>query len=112
MKDPHLQFGLTPRRLPGSQLSTNADVVSRLLMIRVEKKEEHSIDERQVPMKKYMALVAQETLVLWDRASLPTRAYSLPSHAGRCHESAGKKGECKEVTEGQTRKGTHLDRRL
>ena len=54
MKESRLQFGFTPRRLPGSQLPTNADVVSRLLMIRVEEMEEHSVDERRVPMKKCM----------------------------------------------------------
>ena len=80
MKELHLQFDLTPRRSLGSQLPTNADVVIRLLMIRVEKMEEHSVDERHVPMTKCMTLVVQEILELWDRASLPTPAYSLHSH--------------------------------
>ena len=71
----HLQFGLTPRHSPGSQLPANADVVSRLLMIRMEKIEEHFVDEERVTMKKCMALVAQEILELWDRALPPTRAY-------------------------------------
>ena len=80
MKELHLQFDLTPRRSLGSQLPTNADVVIRLLMIRVEKMEKHSADERRVPMTKCMTLVVQEILELWDRASLPTPAYSLLSH--------------------------------
>ena len=64
MKKPRLKFGLTPRRLPGNQLPTNTDVVSRLLMIRVENMKEHFIDERQVPMKECMTGRAGNTRAL------------------------------------------------
>ena len=67
MKELHLQFDLTPRRSLGSQLPTNADVVIRLLMIRVEKMEEHSVDERRVPMTKCMTGRAGNTRALGSR---------------------------------------------
>ena len=66
IKEPHLQFGLTPSCSPGSLFPTNADVVSRLLMILVQM-EEHSVHERRAPMKRCMAQVAQEILELRDQ---------------------------------------------
>ena len=52
MKEPHVQFGVVPCRLPGSQLPTKADVIGRLLMLRIEKMEEGSVkNEINFPMK-------------------------------------------------------------
>ena len=74
MKEPHAQFGVVPSRLPGSQLPTNADVIGRLLMLRIEKMEESSVkSERNFPMKECIEQVSLEILELWARASVPTR---------------------------------------
>ena len=91
LKESHLQFGLTPRHLPGSRLPTNANVLSRLLIIRVGRMGERYVKERRVAMKKSMALVAQEIFELWDHPSLPFRTFSLPSHVGGCQEAMGKR---------------------
>ena len=73
MKEPHTQFGIIPRRLPGSQLPSKGDVIGRLQMVRLEKMEVMSISENQVPMKECVRQVASEVEEIWDRASVPTR---------------------------------------
>ena len=76
MKEPHTQFGIIPRRLPGSQLPTKGDVIGRLQMVRLEKMEVMSISENQVPMKECVRQVASEVEEIWDKASVPTRITS------------------------------------
>ena len=73
MKEPHPQFGITPCRLPGSQLPTNADVIGRLMMIRLKMMEGKSADEFHVSTKQCTSKVADEVMEVWKRSSLPTR---------------------------------------
>ena len=73
MKEPHPQFGVTPRRLPGTQLPTNGDVIGRLMMLRVELMEERSKDVRHLPMAECISRVTGEVMDIWERASVPTR---------------------------------------
>ena len=73
MKKPHSQFGIAPRRLPGSQLPTSSDIIGRLTMLRVELMENRSKDLHHLPMTECMRRVTDEVMELWERASIPTR---------------------------------------
>lgn len=94
MKTPHPQFGTLPRRLPGSQLPTNGDVIGRIQMIRIERMQAASvIDERQVPIHGCIQVVVDEILELWKRASLPVSKH--PNVAAAVRNLWGRKDAIK-----------------
>ena len=66
--------------LPQEKLSLCRDVVGRLLQIRSQKMAERNKSEKQVKVKEIIKQVADETMALWDRSSIPSKGVNRVRH--------------------------------
>ena len=73
MKQPHAQLGVTPCDLPRNQLPTCAQVVGRIMKMRLEEMETRGFEERQISTKKLISAVSAEVRQLWIRTSVPAK---------------------------------------
>ena len=72
MGESHPQLDVKPCRLPGIQLPTCGDVARRLMMLRLQKRDEKTLDTNCLSIKNYIAQLA-DVLRIWKRAPVPTR---------------------------------------
>ena len=73
MKEPHPQLGVMPCDLPRNQLPTCAQVVGRIMKMRLEEMEKRGVEERQISTKKLISAVSAEVRQLWIHASVPAK---------------------------------------
>lgn len=70
---PHKVFNVSACDLPQDKLPRCRDVVGRLLKIRAQKMEKLGKDEKHISVKELINQVTDETIAVWERASIPTK---------------------------------------
>ena len=73
MKLHDTQIAVKPCMLPHNQLSTGADVVGRIIMLRLEEMEAREVDEFHVSIASIFEPTADEVTETYRRASVPAR---------------------------------------
>ena len=71
--EPHNIFQQVACDLPYDKLPLNREVIGRILKIRIQKIVELDKTESQVRITDIIKQVADETIAVWDRASIPTK---------------------------------------
>ena len=65
MRERHAQLSVKPCSLTLNQLPTGADVVGRIMMLRLEEMEMRCVDERHVSITTCINKVADEVISIW-----------------------------------------------
>ena len=73
LKIQHTQLAVKPGMLPQHQLPTGADVVGRIMLMRLEEMQMMGVKENRVSIQSIIARVAEEVMDIWNRATIPTK---------------------------------------
>ena len=67
------QFRVSSCDLPKDQLTTGAQVVGRILKLRLEAMRKRNVDEYHVPIKQCIGNVVRDIMERWESASIPMK---------------------------------------
>ena len=73
LKIEHTQLAVKPGMLPLHQLPTGADVVGRIILMRLEEMQMTGVKENRVSIEGIIARVAEEVMDIWKRATIPIK---------------------------------------